>query len=35
MTDEEIERLNQFVDLKSPKSNKSMIKQCIFIIITI
>jgi hypothetical protein len=32
MTEEEIERLNRFVDLKSPKSNKHMIKICIFLI---
>ena len=32
MTEEEIGRLNRFVDLKSPKSNKHMIKICIFLI---
>lgn len=35
LTDEEIERINRFIDLKSYKSNRKMIKQCIFIIIVL
>ena len=35
MTEEEIERLNRFVDLKSPKSNKHTIKICIFLILSL
>lgn len=33
MTKEEIERINRFIYLKSPKYNKSMIKSMIFMII--
>lgn len=33
MAQEEIERINNFVDLKSPQSNKHMIKICIFLVI--
>lgn len=33
MTEQDVERINRFVDLKSPESNKRQIKICIFLIV--